>query len=167
MPPSLEQFPPHSTRQLYLLLHRRSMPQEKTLSKISLKGQKMQNWQVLHPNPVAHLFIIREILVIFCSFAAKASLSLSVGKLLFFVLSSLKQDPNITPSRQDFPGFLISNVRGRFFGGVRRSYPLKNVSNPRVLSEISRISTPPCLDLHPTTGRCHRVSPGNHGTPDR
>ena len=107
--PSLEQFPPHSTRQLYLLLHRRSMPQEKTLSKISAeRSEKCRTGKCFTPNPVAHLFIIRENFGhLLISFAAGASLSLSVGKLLFFVLSSLKHQKN-HPSRQDFPGVLIS-----------------------------------------------------------
>lgn len=67
--PSLEQFPPHSTRQLYLLLHRRSMPQEKNSWKqdLSWKVRKMQNWQVLHPQPsCSSVHLLGKMLVI-CS----------------------------------------------------------------------------------------------------
>ena len=152
MQPSLERFPPHSTRQLYLLLHRHSMPQP--FSKISLEGQKMQNWQVLNPPPscscCSSFSMENGHLLLICSslFApekdakscqnVKASLTLSVGKLLFFVLSSLKQDQKITPPGNFRKNSHLPNFRNAVFWSSSccrlPGYHLSHEKNPALLS---------------------------------
>ena len=88
-----------------------------TLSKISAERSENAELASASPQPsCSSLHHLGKILVIFCSFAAKASLSLSVGKLLFFVLSSLKHQ-KITPAARISQEFSSPTVRRRFLRG--------------------------------------------------
>ena len=125
---------------------------------------EMQNWQVLNPPPscscCSSFSMENGHLLLICSslFApekdakscqnAKASLSLSVGKLLFFVLSSLKQDQKNHGRWWQLSEFLISPTFGLAFFWVFLLFtrlpgdPLKTFPTPPpAVSEISRIST--------------------------